>query len=95
MTDKKAIIPKERIEKRIYFARQQKVLLGGPAPDDSCGGCGESHFLLFFFAFNLYPYLLSFFFAALREEALLSCKTPPLFYNAKSIRQLQITFTTF
>ena len=31
MTDKKSIIPKERIEKRIYFVRQQKVLFGGPA----------------------------------------------------------------
>ncbi len=27
MTDKKSIIPKERIEKRIYFIRQQKVML--------------------------------------------------------------------
>lgn len=27
MTDKKSIIPEERIEKRIYFIRQQKVML--------------------------------------------------------------------
>jgi len=27
MTDKKSIIPGERIEKRIYFIRQQKVML--------------------------------------------------------------------